>query len=97
MWKCDCKILEFLILLSNRRKSINMAGEHKNVTSYEYGEYKIISKEDIKKNCTGEAEIRRNKSLELKRVERLAKETSTNFVQKEDEKIIDKPEIGNNN
>jgi hypothetical protein len=56
MWKWDCKILEVLNMLSNRRKSLNLAGEHKHVTCYKDGEYKIILTADIKKYCTGEAE-----------------------------------------
>jgi Leucine-rich repeat (LRR) protein len=96
-WKCDCKILEVLSMLSNRRKSLNLTGEHKQVTCYKDGEYNIISTADIEKYCTGEEKKRTNTYLEPKPGKSPAKETSTIFVPKEDEKNVDKPESGNSN
>jgi Leucine-rich repeat (LRR) protein len=42
MWKCDCKIVEVLILLSKRRNSTSVDGEHKPVKCLEAGVYKTI-------------------------------------------------------
>ena len=42
MWKCDCKIVEVLNLLSKRRKSTSLDGEHNPVKCFEAGVYKTI-------------------------------------------------------
>jgi len=42
IWKCDCKMVEVLILLSKRRNSTNVDGEHKPIRCLEAGVYKSI-------------------------------------------------------
>jgi uncharacterized membrane-anchored protein YitT (DUF2179 family) len=97
MWKCDCKNLEVLNMLYNRRKSISVDGEHTPVKCFEEGEYKNISTAEFTNNCTGQAEKERSTFLEPKPEERPAKDTSTIFKPKDIEKKFQKPEIWINN
>jgi hypothetical protein len=96
-WKCDCKILEVLNMLNIRRKSTDLAGEHKPVKCFKEGEYMNISTAEYKNNCTGQAEKEGSTHIEPKPEEKLARGTSTFFEPKDTVVKDDKPEIWNNN
>jgi hypothetical protein len=82
-WICNCKMLEMLSSLSDKRKSASLDGEHKPVTCYKEGERKTMSMKEIKKFCEDHAEKEPSTYLETKLEETASKETLTTLSLKE--------------